>query len=169
MKRSSFSEMACPLAQTMEHLGDGWTVLVLREAFYGASRFDEFKTQLGIASNTLTRVIKDLVESGILERRPYSEKPPRFDYVLTAKGRDLRPVMLTLLAWGNAHGAANRTSVKLTDTVTGEAVDLQLVDKNSGKPIGPDHKIVRHIVREGSPRTFAFPDVATTTVVGSPS
>jgi DNA-binding HxlR family transcriptional regulator len=158
MKRTSFSDMPCPLARALEHLSDGWSMLVLRDAFYGMSRFDEFKVSLGIASNTLTRVLKNLVEGGVLERRPYSDKPPRYEYVLTQKGHDLRPVMLTLLAWGNAYGTAGAASLVLTDDVTGQPVDLQLIDKNTGLEIGTRHKVHRRTRREVAPRAFAFPN-----------
>src|SRR5689334_10664559 len=103
MKRTRFDSMPCPLARALEHLSDSWNVLILREAFFGARRFDEFASKLEIPSNTLTARLKSLVAGGILQRRQYSERPPRFEYVLTEKGRDLRPVLLTLFAWGTKY------------------------------------------------------------------
>jgi DNA-binding HxlR family transcriptional regulator len=159
MKKSDFSSMPCPVARALDHLGDGWTVLTLREAFYGAARFDDFKEALGVATNTLTRVLKDLVESGVFERLQYQDRPPRFEYVLTQKGRDLRPVLLTLLAWGNTHAPAPSGVVQLVDSTTGQPVDLQLIDRTTGKPIGPEHKINRKYPRERASKSFAFPDL----------
>ncbi|WP_306106458.1 helix-turn-helix domain-containing protein [Pseudomonas sp. CK-NBRI-02] len=74
--------------------------MVLRDALYGLRRFDEFQRSLGIATNTLTRRLTDLVTASLLEHRPYQSNPPRFEYLLTEVGRDLRPVILTLMAWG---------------------------------------------------------------------
>jgi len=143
MQRTRFDSMPCPLARAMDHLSDSWNVLILRDAFYGLRRFDEFESALGIASNTLTRRLKELVAGGLLERRRYADKPPRHEYVLTAKGRDLRPVLLTLLAWGNKYSHPPGSAVRLVDTSTGEPVELALVDANSGKPIGPEHQVLR--------------------------
>jgi DNA-binding HxlR family transcriptional regulator len=156
MKRTSFESMPCPLARAADSLSDSWNVLILREAFYGAARFDEFETQLGIASNTLTRRLKDMVENGLFEKRLYSEKPPRYEYVLTDKGRDLRPVMLTLLAWGNKHASPPGNRTRLIDTTTGEPVELTLVDARSGKVIGREHKVQRDTAQRRSVKQFAF-------------
>lgn len=156
MRRTSFESMQCPLARAADTLGDSWNMLILREAFYGHSRFDEFLSALGIASNTLTRRLGELVEVGLLEKRLYSEKPPRFEYVLTPKGRDFRPVLLTLLAWGNKHAMPKQQPVRLIDTTSGEAVDLALVDLRTGKAIGPEHKVLRQSARPTKVEVFAF-------------
>ena len=98
-------------------------------------RFDEFQRSLGIAPNMLTRRLNALVEAGLLERRRYSEHPPRDEYVPTARGRDFRPVLTMLMAWGNKHFAPEGASVQLIDTRTGAAVDPILVDPATGEPI----------------------------------
>src|SRR5262245_32666310 len=103
MQRKSFGRMPCPIARSLERVGEWWSMLILRDAFHGMTRFDEFQTSLGIAPNMLTRRLNALVEAGLLERRRYSERPPRDEYVLTERGRDFRPVLITLLAWGNKH------------------------------------------------------------------
>ncbi|WP_431287181.1 winged helix-turn-helix transcriptional regulator [Roseateles chitinivorans] len=149
MRRTSFEDMACPLARATDMLGDSWSVLILREVFYGHHRFDEFVTELGIASNTLTRRLAELVERELLEKRLYSDKPPRYEYLLTPKGRDLRPVMLALLTWGNKHAPLKNKPVRLIDTETGEPVELKLIDARTGKAIGPQHKVER---RSGQPK-----------------
>ncbi|NUR03041.1 MAG: helix-turn-helix transcriptional regulator, partial [Streptomyces sp.] len=86
MKRTSFSNWPCSIARTMDLVGDAWTPLVLREAFYGIRRFDEFQKELGIARNTLADRLRLLVDEGLLDKRPYQDEPVRHDYVLTEKG-----------------------------------------------------------------------------------
>lgn len=143
MRRSSFDHMPCPVAQALDLIGDSWNVLILREAFYGSSRFDQFIGRLGIASNVLTRRLRGLVDSGLLERRRYHEHPPRYEYLLTERGRDLRPVLLTLLQWGKRHASPVADAVQLIDTRNGQPVQIALVDAISGEPIGPQHQIRR--------------------------
>lgn len=132
MQRTSFETMTCPIARSLEHVGEWWNILILRDAFQGATRFDQFEKSLGIAPNMLTRRLKGLVESGLLERRRYSEKPPRDEYVLTPRGRDFRPVLWALLAWGNRHFAPEGASMQVMDTDTGEIADPVVVDRNTG-------------------------------------
>ncbi|GLO45734.1 transcriptional regulator [Pseudomonas putida] len=151
MKKASFQPMPCPVARALEHIGDGWSLLVLRDAFYGLRRFDEFQHSLGIASNTLTRRLTDLVTAGLLERRPYQNNPPRFEYLLTEAGRDLRPVILTLMAWGAKHAEGSH-KVYLADERTGEPVALALMDANTGKPITVDEHRLR-IAPDADPLT----------------
>jgi DNA-binding HxlR family transcriptional regulator len=91
MNRKSVGDMQCPVARSLERVGDLWNILIPREAFYGVARFDEFANNLGVATNTLTRRLNDLVESGVLKRRLYSERPPRHEYHLTNLGRSFRP------------------------------------------------------------------------------
>lgn len=145
MRRTSFDHLPCPVAQALDLIGDSWNVLILREAFYGSTRFDQFLARLGIASNVLTRRLRALVDSGLLQRRQYNDHPPRFDYLLTERGRDLRPVLLTLLQWGKRH-AGMAGDAELVDTRSGRPVRIALVDADSGEPIGPQHQIHR---REG--------------------
>jgi len=140
MQRKSFSAMPCPIARSLERVGEWWSILILRDALHGYTRFDEFQRSLGIAPNMLTRRLNALVEAGLLERRRYSEHPPRDEYVPTARGRDFRPVLLALMAWGNRHFAPEGPSVQLIDTRTGAAVEPILVDRASGRPIQePDY------------------------------
>lgn len=153
MRRSSFENLPCPVAQALDLIGDSWNVLILREAFYGSTRFDQFHARLGIASNVLTRRLRALVDSGLLQRCQYHDHPPRFEYLLTDRGRDLRPVLLTLLQWGQRH-AAMATAAELVDTRTGQPVRIALVDADSGEAIGPQHQIHR---REGDQLVPVFP------------
>ena len=133
MQRKSFGSMTCPIARSLERVGEWWSILILRDAFRGLTRFDQFQKSLDIAPNMLTRRLNALVESGLLERRAYSEHPPRHEYVLTERGRDFRPVLWSLLAWGNRHFAPEGASVIVVDTETGEPADPVLVDRRTGK------------------------------------
>src|SRR3954453_22306829 len=138
MRRKSFGEMQCPIARSLERVGEWWSMLILRDASLGLTRFDQFQQSLGIAPNILTRRLNSLVEAGLLERRRYSERPPRDEYVLTEAGRDFRPVLLAFLAWGNRHLAPGGTSVQLVDAVTGVPAEPVLVDRATGRPLdGP--------------------------------
>jgi DNA-binding HxlR family transcriptional regulator len=135
MRRKSFGNMQCPIARSLERVGEWWSILILRDASLGLSRFDEFQESLGIAPNILTRRLKALVETGLLERRRYSERPPRNEYVLTEAGRDFRPVLWALLAWGNKHFAPEGASVVVVDSKTGVEANPVLVDGKSGRPL----------------------------------
>src|SRR6476659_11380208 len=101
MQHKSFEKMSCPIARSLERVGEWWSMLIMRDALHGMKRFDEFQKSLGIAPNMLTRRLNALVEAGLLERRRYSERPPRDEYLLTERGRDFRTVLWYQLAWGN--------------------------------------------------------------------
>ncbi len=131
--------MECPAARALERVGEWWSILILRDAFHGLSRFDEFQASLGIAPNILTRRLKHLTENGLLERRRYNERPPRYEYRLTAQGRDFFPVLAALLAWGNRHLTPEGISVQLADRDTGHVLEPILVDGRTGRPITPDN------------------------------
>lgn len=103
MRRKSFAEDRCPVARTLDRVGDPWSMLILRDAGFGATRFDQFEESLGIAPNMLSRRLEALVEAGLMERRAYSEKPPRFEYLLTERGRDFQTVLVALKAFGERH------------------------------------------------------------------
>jgi DNA-binding HxlR family transcriptional regulator len=138
MQRKSFHGMACPIARSLEHVGEWWSMLILRDAALGMTRFDEFQKSLGIAPNMLTRRLNGLVEAGFLERRQYSERPPRDAYVLTPRGQDFRPVLWAIAAFGNRHFAPEGESVVLVDLETGQHADPMLVDRISGKEMTPE-------------------------------
>jgi len=99
------------------------------------TRFDEFQKSLHIAPNILTRRLTALVDAGMLERRLYCQRPPRFEYVLTQRGRDFRSVVIALQTWGNKHFAPEGLSVVLVDVATGAAAEPILVDRVTGLPI----------------------------------
>ena len=103
MRRKSTTEDICPIARTLDRVGDWGSMLILRDAGFGKTRFDQFQESLGIASNTLTKRLAALVEAGLLERRRYSDHPPREDYILTDRGRDFAPVLEALKVFGDRH------------------------------------------------------------------
>jgi DNA-binding HxlR family transcriptional regulator len=143
MQRKSVGEMQCPIARGLERVGEWWSILILRDAFRGTTRFDAFSESLGVAPNILTRRLNTLVESGLLERRQYSERPPRFEYVLTERGRDFRPVMLAMLDWGNRHFPPDDRTVEIVETATGRPVKPLLVDPATGLRVdGPGYAVI---------------------------
>ncbi len=135
MKRKNFADMQCPVARGLEHVGEWWSILIMRDALNGLTRFDAFQKSLGIAPNMLTRRLSALVEAGLLERRNYQQRPPRHEYVLTDRGRDFRLVVMSLLAWGNRHFAPEGKSVVMVDVDTGLEAEPIMIDAISGRPI----------------------------------
>jgi len=103
MLKRNYEGQVCSIARTLELVGERWTLLIVRDLFLGLRRFDEFLESLGIASNVLTDRLNRLVDEGIVERVRYNERPERFEYRLTAKGRELRLVLLALMQWGDRH------------------------------------------------------------------
>jgi DNA-binding HxlR family transcriptional regulator len=127
--------MQCSIAQTLDVVGDPWTLLVVRDAMFGTRRFDEFQRSLGIPRNTLTQRLRTLVDHGVLERRRYQEHPERYEYVLTDKGRALDHVLVSMLQWGDRWSDLDEPPVTLVDERTGDAVEPVYVDRNSGTPL----------------------------------
>ena len=141
MRRTNFSEMACPIARSLDRVGEWWSIMILRDAFHGLTRFDQFQKSLGIAPNMLSRRLDDLVEAGLLERRRYQARPPRDEYVLTEIGRDFQPVLVAMMAWGNRHFTPEGVSSQLVEARTGRIVEPVVVDRETGRPVdGPDFK-----------------------------
>jgi DNA-binding HxlR family transcriptional regulator len=139
MQRKSFGKMACPIARSLERVGEWWSILIIRDALHGFTRFDEFQKSLNIAPNMLTRRLSALVAADLLQRRRYSERPPRDEYILTEMGRDFRPVIVAMFAWGNRHFAPEGASVLLVDKKTRAKADPVLVDRRSGRPLSERH------------------------------
>jgi DNA-binding HxlR family transcriptional regulator len=135
MQRKSFGNMQCPVARSLERVGEWWSILILRDAFRGMTRFDQFQTSLEIAPNMLTRRLTALVDAGLLERRRYCERPPRDEYILTERGRDFRPVLISLRTWGNQHFPPDGLSAGSMDPLTGAPADPKSIDRRKGRPI----------------------------------
>jgi DNA-binding HxlR family transcriptional regulator len=135
MEATSAFDTQCTIARALDSIGQWWNILILREAMYGLKRFDEFEKSLHIAPTMLTRRLKSLVEVGVLERRLYSERPARYEYLLTDAGREFRAVIVALYAWGNRHLAPEGASVVLVNAKSGELADPILIDSVSGMRI----------------------------------
>jgi DNA-binding HxlR family transcriptional regulator len=101
--KRDYESQNCSVARTLELVGERWTLLIVRDAFLGVRRFEDFQRSLGVARNVLSDRLARLVEAGILERRRYQERPERFEYRLTEKGRELRTALVALMRWGDKH------------------------------------------------------------------
>lgn len=121
MKRKSFANESCPVARSLEAVGDAWSMLVVRDAFAGKRRFGEFQRGLGVAKNILTDRLRRLVARGVLDRVPAADGSVHHEYVLTDKGRGLVLVLVALGQWG-----CGGSEVRLVDRETGEPVRLEL-------------------------------------------
>src|SRR5208337_1501620 len=135
MQKTRFSKMDCPIARSLDRVGEWWSILILRDALGGMTRFEEFQKDLQIAPNMLTRRLTALVEAGMLEKRRYCAKPPRDEYILPERGRDFRPVLLALLAYGNRHFAPEGESVAIVDAKTGAPAEPLMIDRITGRPL----------------------------------
>lgn len=131
----NLSDAFCPIARGLACVGDAWSMLILRDASQGLTRFDEFRKSLGIAPTILTRRLATLTEEGLLEKRRYSERPPRDEYVLTTAGRDFLPVLVLLGAWGRKYRGEGRLT-RYLDAETGEEIEPVAVDAVTGAKIG---------------------------------
>jgi DNA-binding HxlR family transcriptional regulator len=127
MRRASFADANCSIARSLEVIGEWWSLLIIRDAFLGVTRFKDFQQRLGIAPNILTARLDTLVAHGVLERRTYEEARDRGDYVLTRKGRALWPVMVTLRQWGDEWEVGrDRAPVRLRHKTCGHVADAAL-------------------------------------------
>jgi DNA-binding HxlR family transcriptional regulator len=138
MQRTSFKSFACPAARALDSVGDWWSILILRDAFQGIARFDEFQKSLGIAPNILTHRLQHLVDEGLFEKRRYSQRPVRVEYILTEKGRDFFPVLMALFSWGSRHVPEDDLAFLLGDA-DGNRREAVLVDAASGQEIRPEN------------------------------
>lgn len=125
MRRTSFAKMSCSIARTLEVVGDWWTLLIVREAFFGSRRFGEFEKNLGIAPNVLTQRLGKLVEDGILVVETTSASGKALSYRLSPKGRDLFPVLVAMLQWGDKHASAPK------------GAPVRIVERRNGQEIAP--------------------------------
>ena len=148
MERKSFAEMHCSVAQCLEVVGEWWTLLILRDVFLGVTRFDEFQERLGISRSVLGQRLASLIEHGVLTKVPYSERPPRYDYRLTEKGRDLWPVITTMRQWGDKHAAPVGPPLELIHKPCGEITEGHLTCVACGHPM--DERNVRAVPGPGA-------------------
>ncbi|MDO5770195.1 MAG: helix-turn-helix domain-containing protein [Psychrobacter sp.] len=129
---------SCPIARSLSVFGDTWCLLILRDAHMGLTRFDDFRSSLGIAPSMLTKRLTTLVAEGLLEKKRYSQHPPREEYLLTTAGQDILPVLLVLGAWGCKHNACvdPLQMPVLVDAETGIEIEPVVIDQVTGIEIG---------------------------------
>lgn len=147
MRRTRFFDWPCSIARTVDLVGDWWTPLVMREAFYGARRFEQFHSRLGLSRKVLTQRLDRLVDEGMLERIPYQQRPLRHEYRLTDKGRDFFSVLAAMISWGDRWLASDEgPPIQLRDRTTGAPITPAVVDAATGQPLD-----VRHVVATPGP------------------
>ena len=126
---------SCPVDRGLMCVGDRWSMLVLRDIERGLTRYEQLRTSLGIAPNILARRLAALTSAGLLEKRRYSQRPPRDEYCLTEKGRDFVPILAAIGAWGRKHNGGGALTHQI-DVETGEPIRPLVIDANTGAPIG---------------------------------
>jgi DNA-binding HxlR family transcriptional regulator len=134
MSKKNPSFALCPVARGLESVGDTWSILILRDAHYGLTRFDQFRQNLGIAPTMLTKRLAALTSDGLLEKRLYTERPAREEYVLTVAGRDFLPVLIMLGAWAQRNFDANLA--RYIDETTGLEIEPVGIDAATGARLG---------------------------------
>src|SRR5579884_1427736 len=152
MRRKRFADMACPIARSLDIVGEWWTLLIVRDALVGATRFEEFR-RTGIADNILSSRLDLLVREGILERRAYQEHPVRHEYLLTEKGRDLLPVVVALGMWGLKWTEGPGRAPRLLHTVCNAEVSQTFACPACGERVQPAE--IRLERRSGDPAGVA--------------
>jgi len=136
VERKSFADMHCSVAQCLEVVGEWWSMLILRDAFLGVSRFDQFQERLGISRNVLNQRLANLVDAGVLVKVRYSDHPPRYDYRLTERGRDLWPVLTAMRQWGDKYAAPDGPPLRVVHTSCGAVSEAVLTCSGCGQPLG---------------------------------
>lgn len=135
MNEEKTSAAVCPIARSLAFLGDAWSMLILRDAHAGLTRFDQFRQSLGIAPTMLTKRLATLTEEGLLNKRRYSERPPRDEYVLTTAGKDFLPVLFMIGTWGRKHRGEGKLT-RFFDAEAGTEIQPVAIDKATGAEIG---------------------------------
>lgn len=137
MEKKSFADMHCSVAQCLEVVGEWWTMLIVRDAFLGIRRFDQFQERLGISRNILNQRLNGLVGQGVFEKTLYSERPPRYEYRLTEKGRDLWPILTAMRQWGDRHAAPDGPPLQTVHKGCGKVAHAELTCSQCGERVGP--------------------------------
>ncbi|MGZ0149974.1 winged helix-turn-helix transcriptional regulator [Kribbella sp. WER1] len=138
MQRTDFGEMACSIARTLDVIGEPWSPLILRDIWVGLARFEQLQADLGISRKVLTERLNHLVDRDVIERRPYDQRP-RYEYVLTTKGRELVDVLMVMVAWGDKWLAGTAgPPVLYRHHACGEISHVDLTCAHCGKPMHAD-------------------------------
>lgn len=146
VKRTSHSAARCPVARPLDAIGDQWSLLILRDAFEGATRFGAFQKSLGVSRNVLSVRLRNLVDHGILDTAPAADGSTYQEYVLTEKGRGLFPVLVALRQWGETFFfAPDESHVVLVDRKHGMPVRRVEVRSQDGRLLGPDDTAVTRV------------------------
>ncbi len=153
MQRTSFETMNCSVAQSLEVIGEWWSMLIVRDAFLGVRRFDDFQSRLGISRNILTTRLTSLVDAGVLQKVPYQERPVRHEYRLTEKGHDLWPMLTAMREWGDKWAAPAGAPLEIVHDACGEVMVVDHSCHSCGEQV--DHRAVH--ARPG-PGTRRSPD-----------
>jgi DNA-binding HxlR family transcriptional regulator len=144
--RTRFDDSSCPVARSVDAIGDWWSLLIVRDAFDGSRRFGEFQRSLGVAKNILTARLRTLVAGGVLESVPAADGSAYREYVLTAKGRELFPVIVALRQWGEQHFfAPDEPHSQLVDRRQGHRLRALEVLSADGRRLGPDETAVHKL------------------------
>jgi DNA-binding HxlR family transcriptional regulator len=165
MRRTSLAEMPCSIARTVDVAGEWWTPMILRDIYLGLTRFDDIQSNLGLSRKVLADRLQRLVEQGVLERRPYQERPVRHDYVLTEKGNDLVRAFFALMAWGDRWAAGDAgPPMRLRHADCGGLATPEITCSGCGEPLtahnvtpepGPGARVTKGT--RGLARLFARP------------
>jgi DNA-binding HxlR family transcriptional regulator len=147
MLPSEYDSQDCSIARSLEVLGERWTLLVVREALLGTTRYDEFLERLGAPTNTLAKRLVHLVDLGVLEKQPYRNGRQRYEYVLTEKGRALGTVVESLREWGDEHLSEGHPPVQVRHSSCGGEVEVELRCKKCGDRLRAGDLVHRHRVR----------------------
>ncbi len=162
MRAKSFADMKCSIAGAVEAVGDRWGFLILRDMMFGLSRYDSFQKSSGIPAQTLATRLRALEDAGLIRRQPYQDNPPRDEYLLTDRGRDMWMIVTAMREWGDrweAHGA-DGAPVDLVDRDTRRPLRMALVDAQTGREVdvrratmvagaGADDKVAFRLGRSG--------------------
>jgi DNA-binding HxlR family transcriptional regulator len=135
MERKSFAGMNCSVAQCLEVVGEWWSLLIVRDAFLGVRRFDQFQERLGISRNILTERLARLVEAGIFDKVPYRERPLRHEYRLTERGCDLWPVITAMRQWGDKYAAPAGPPIEVIHKGCGQVAQVLMTCSACGEPM----------------------------------
>lgn len=133
----TYQTQNCSIARALEVVGDRWTLLVIRSAFEGVRRFDEFTERLGVARNVLTDRLNRLCDEGILRKHRYCERPERYEYRLTRKGVELWPTIMSLLVWGDRHYAVDGPPMVIRHRGCDGTITERLTCSSCAAPLGP--------------------------------
>jgi DNA-binding HxlR family transcriptional regulator len=144
MLPNTYAQQNCSIARSLEVIGERWTLLIIRDALKGVRRFEDFRVRLGIAHNVLSDRLNHLTEAGVLARSLYQSRPDRYEYVLTERGLDLWPVVMSLLLWGDRHFAPDGPPVLTLHHGCGGRLTPALTCADCGVNLGPGDVELQH-------------------------